>query len=213
MKRILTIGATALATAWLAHPLNAEFGKIDELRLAKNMYSAQRAWEVGDLLTVNISETTSSNKSETFKTEKDAKADADAPIFGASPAAMHHWLSSTLNKHLDIPSYKVSATMAYDGKGASSSSESLSMSFTVRVVDVLENGVLVVRGDRRVLIRNESISMVLTGLVRPWDISEENTIESSQIADAHIYYETDGEVSRGTRPGWAWRILQFISPW
>jgi flagellar L-ring protein precursor FlgH len=198
---------------FLVFPAHAEFGKIDELKLASNMYSTQRAWKIGDLLTVVVSENTSSSKSETMKTEKQIKADAEAPIFGANPAAMHHWLSSTLNKHVDIPSYKIQAASAFDGKGSTTSSEALSARFTVRVVDVLTNGVLVVRGDRKILIRNESVSTVITGLVRPRDISEANSVFSYQLADAHIYYESDGEVSRGSRPGWVWRFFQLINPW
>jgi flagellar L-ring protein precursor FlgH len=213
MKSILqTILGISLPVLFCS-PAMAEFGKLDELKLAVNMYSTQRAWRVGDLLTVVISENTSSSKSETMKTEKMIKADAEAPIFGANPAAVHHWLSSSLNKHLDIPSYKIQAASAFDGKGSTTSSEALSARFTVRVVDVLGNGNLVVRGDRKILIRNESVSTVITGLVRPRDISELNSVFSYQLADAHIYYESDGEVSRGSRPGWAWRIFQVINPW
>lgn len=211
IKSILTtLAMTAIILS--ANYVKAEFGRIDELRLANNMYSAQRAWRVGDLLTVEITESTSSTKKESFKTEKEAKADAEAPIFGANPAALHHWLSSTLNKHLDIPSYKISAASSFDGQGAASSSESLITTFAVRVVDVLENGVLVVRGQRKLLMKQDDVSMVLTGLVRVRDISASNTIDSTKIADAHIYYENGGEVSRGTRPNWFWRFFQMVNP-
>jgi flagellar L-ring protein precursor FlgH len=209
MRKIFTITVLAL----LANPtVFAEFGKMDELKLATSMYSAQRAWRVGDLLTVKVSENTSSSKSETMKTEKTIKADAEAPIFGANPSAVHHWLSSSLNKHVDIPSYKIQAASSFDGKGSATSSEALTAHFTVRVVDVLDNGTLVVRGTRRVMMKTDNFHLVLTGLVRPRDIDETNAIYSYQIADAHIYYENDGEVSRGTRGGWFWRIFMLVNP-
>jgi flagellar L-ring protein precursor FlgH len=113
---------------------------------------------------------------------------------------------------MPIAEYKIEAASNFTGSGSTNSSETLSMNFTVRVVDILENGVLVIRGDRRIVMRNESISMVLTGLVRTKDISATNTVNSNRVADAHIYYETDGEVSRGSRPGYFWRLFQFLNP-
>jgi flagellar L-ring protein precursor FlgH len=110
------------------------------------------------------------------------------------------------------PEYKIEASSKFEGDGSSNSHDSLESEFTVRVVDLLENGVMVVRGDRKVMIRQETVSMVVTGLVRTRDIDADNKVNSTRLADAHIYYETGGEVSRGTRPGYMWRIFQVLNP-
>lgn len=188
------------------------------IKLAVAMYSSQRAWKVGDLLTVSVSESTSSSKSQAMSTAKNVKADATVPTTGTELANANSPISRFTNflkrqsGKIPLAEYKVDASSSYDGSGSASSSESLNMNFTVRVVDVLDNGVLVVRGDRKVIMRSEKVSMVLTGLVRQRDITSANTVTSSQIADAHIYYETGGEVSRGANPGWVWRIFQFLNP-
>ena len=194
----------------------------ENVRLALNMYSNQRAHQIGDLITVIVSESTSAAKAEALKTTKTATAAADAPFFGTAASGGVGALSSALvNSRSSLPLsstnsagqiYKVNATSTFTGSGSSSSSESLAVTFTARVVDLLDNGVMVVRGERKILMKNESVSLVITGLVRAKDIDSKNQINSANIADAHIFYENEGDVSRGTRPGYVWRVFQYINP-
>ncbi|OGV34237.1 MAG: hypothetical protein A2020_04435 [Lentisphaerae bacterium GWF2_45_14] len=199
----------------------ADLSPNDNITLALNMYSNQRARKIGDLLTIIIEEKNTSKKTEDMKTAKTAKAQADAPIFGSSLEgsknmfqSMHQFVATASEKgYMPMgPDYKVEASSSFDGSGSTSSSDTLESEFTVRVVDVLENGTLVVRGDRKVMIRLETVSMVITGLVRTRDIDEFNKVPSTRLADAHIYYETGGEASRGARPGYAWRVFQLLNP-
>ncbi|OGV54720.1 MAG: hypothetical protein A2X49_09615 [Lentisphaerae bacterium GWF2_52_8] len=217
MKKALSIFAAASCAAGAAW---ADVTPTDNVTLALNMYSNQRARQIGDLLTVTVNESTSSSKTEALKTSKTAKADGSIPYFGdqLSNASgllqkFHNNLTTDyLGKDLPIAEYKIDASSAFDGSGSSSSAEKLNVTFTVRVVDILQNGTLVVRGDRRILMKNESVNIVFTGLVRPKDISATNSIDSTRVADAHIYYENEGEVSRGTKPGYVWRIFQYLNP-
>ena len=191
----------------------------DEIKLALNMYSNRRASQVGDLITISIREYFSSSKSETFNTEKKIKADAESPYLGQTVNAtnMFQQLANNIkrlasNGNLPISEYKIQGASNFKGSGSANSNENLQYKITARVVDVLDNGILVIRGDRRVVIRDESISVVVTGLVRNRDINNENIVLSDRLADAHVYYETDGEVSRGSRPGYFWRFFQFLNP-
>jgi len=195
----------------------------ENIRLAMNMYSNQRAHQVGDLLTVIITEATSSSKSEALSTAKSATASADAPYFGgaASSSFLSGLSSSIANSQQGLPLsranssgsiYTVNGSSTFTGKGSSSSAETLTVTFSARVVDMLENGVMVIRGERKILIKNESVSLVITGLVRTKDIDSKNQVYSYNIADAHIYYENEGEVTRGTKPGYVWRAFQYLNP-
>ncbi len=201
----------------------AAFGDEPEnVRLALSMYSNQRAHQVGDLITVVVSESTSSSKAEALATGKKATASASDPYFGTAASGGIGALSSAIvNSRSSMPLskpnadgliYSASAASNFSGTGSSSSSETLAVTFTARVVDVLENGVMVIRGERKILMKNESVSLVITGLVRAKDIDSANQISSTKVADAHIFYENEGDVSRGTRPGYGWRIFQYINP-
>jgi flagellar L-ring protein precursor FlgH len=193
------------------------FGETQNIRLALNMYSNQRAHSVGDLVTIVVKEATSSNKKEDHSTSKSVSADANSPFIGTpmdgtAMTAIRNALISGAKKNMPIAEYKIAGTSSSSGSGSTSSEESLIVTFTARVVDVLPNGVLVIRGDRKVIIRNESVNLVMTGLVRTRDIDNDNIVASTRVADAHIYYETSGEISRGSRPGYFWRIFQYLNP-
>ncbi len=217
MKKILTTAAALLTLGQLYAGDPA-----DNLRFAVNLYSVDRARNVGDLLTISIAESSDSTKNEALSTSKTAKASqaADGGWFGSPVSGatnMFQKLSNNFkrlmnNGSLPIANYEIDASSSFDGSGKSTSDDALNMTVTVRVVDKLPNGVLVVRGDRKVIMRNESINMVVSGLVRMRDIDATNTIESKRVADAHIYYETNGEASRGGRPGFVWRIFQWLNP-
>lgn len=194
----------------------------DNLRFVKNIYSVDRARDVGDLLTITVSESTTTKKTEDFSTDKTAHASQAAdggwfgqPMSGATNPfqSMSNNFKRTMNNgNLPITNYSIDANSKFSGAGEANSSDLISMSVTVRVVDKLENGVLVIRGDRRLVLRSESVNMVVTGLVRMRDITADNVIASARVADAHIYYESAGEVSRGSRPGYVWRVFQWLNP-
>jgi flagellar L-ring protein precursor FlgH len=194
----------------------------ENIRLALNMYSNQRAHQVGDLITIIVNESTSSSKAEALKTSKTATASASDPYFGTAASGGIGALSSALvNSRSSLPLskanasnniYSVNAASNFTGSGSASSAETLSVTFTARVVDILANGVMVIRGERKILIKNESVSLVITGLVRTKDIDSYNRVNSTYIADAHIYYENEGEVTRGTKPGYVWRAFQYLNP-
>ena len=192
------------------------------IKLALEFYSSQRAWRVGDLLTVQVSESTAATKSEQISTEKDAGARTGSSTTtigdneynrGRSDSAILNQVNRALSKAFSgVPSYNLNAQSDFSGKGSSSSNETFTSTFTARVTDVLENGVLVIRGERMIIMKNEKVNMVLSGLVRTRDISSSNTVESNRLADAHIVYENGGDVSKGAQPGFFWRLFQFFNP-
>lgn len=210
MRKIIGVAVLGLAAA---AGLQAGSGGTENVRLAMNIYSCQRARSVGDLLTVLVTEKTAMSKTDNMSTSKDTKAKAKAPWFGGFGFPDTNVYTEAISNDIEFPSYTIEAASSFKGVGSGSSSEQLTASYGVRVVDMLENGVLVVRGERRIQIKNESVNMVITGLVRVRDITADNTIYSSQISDAHIYYENGGEITRGSNPGWVWRIFQWVNPW
>lgn len=178
--------------------------------LAANMYASRRARETGDLITVIIDEAVSASKNTEMETSKSINASASPARFG--PEDGTDTSNMILSDAIKFPGYSAEASSGYEGSGARSSSEQFNARFTARVVDSHTNGVLVIRGERKVMLNGEKINMVLTGMVRQTDITNDNTVASSKISDAHIYYESSGEISRGSKPGWLWRAFQFVNP-
>ncbi len=86
------------------------------------------------------------------------------------------------------------------------------MNIAGRVVKVLENGNLLIEGRKQVTINDEDQYIVITGIIRPQDVSPDNTVDSKNIADARIIYTGAGVVTDKQRPGWGTRILDWIWP-
>jgi len=178
-------------------------------KLAASMYSSGRASNVGDILTVLVNEATSSSKSEKYNTKKSSSANSSAAKLSVESKLTNDVIQKFMRQ---VPSYSLGGDSSFDGSGKVSSNEGLNATFSVRVVDVLPNSVLVIRGERVVMKGKEKIVMTLSGLVRKRDVSSGNFIKSVLISDARIMYKTSGEVSRASKPGWLWKLFQYINP-
>ncbi len=177
-------------------------GAIYQAGYDMRLFEDHAARRVGDILTVTFDENTSATKQANSKASKnsDITASGSAPtIFGlASSALLGHDLATSAAYSMDRSS---------EGKGDARQSNKLSGGISVTVVDVLPNGNLRVRGEKRVTLNDGSEYIRLSGIVRPIDINVANTLSSSKVADATIMYTGDGALADTNKPGWISRIL------
>ncbi len=110
------------------------------------------------------------------------------------------------------PSVKGSAKSDFKGQGDTNREGSLVATLTARIVEVMPNGNLILAGRKELTINDEKQLLVLTGMVRPDDISSENVVLSSSLADAKVYYVGDGVIQDKQKPGWAVRAFDKIWP-
>jgi flagellar L-ring protein precursor FlgH len=165
-----------------------------------------KARKKGDTLTVVISEQASASKEATTGTKRSASASAGIPNFmGLETTFIKNWMD--LSKLINA-----STGTQYDGSGSTTRKENLSATITTRVVDVLTNGTLRIAGTRSVKVNNEDMIILLEGMVRPRDISADNMVNSSFIADARISYSGKGVVSDRQSPGWLLNIIDKVWP-
>ncbi len=191
------------------------------IKLALNMYANNRAWQKGDILTILIDESTAATKANGSTTSKASSMAMATPIVtgdinsardpkvSLSNGDITAVLANILGK---IPGISYGNSSSFTGSGSATSGETLKMNFAARVVDVLQNGNLVIRGDRTLIMQEESVNLIVTGLIRPMDVSSTNTIESTKIADAHIQYKSAGTVTTASSPGWFHKFIEFINP-
>ncbi len=166
-----------------------------------------RAHKVGDLVTINIVETSKASKKADTKTERSSSVDAGVTNF------LGYEKQLGMPKAFDNTSMiKASMANKFDGSGTTSRDESMTASITARVVKVLSDGNLFIEGTRRIRVNNETQHITLSGIIRPSDISPDNTVLSSYVADARIDYTGNGPVSDKQRPGWLARILDSVWP-
>ncbi len=174
-------------------------GSIYQSGYDMRLFEDQTAKRVGDILTVTLNEQTKANKNEDLQTQKANNMKVNAPnILGMSAAAL---LGHGLETEME-------ATRKFNGNGGSNQSNSLTGDISVTVIDVLPNGNLRVRGEKRVTLNQGDEYIRLSGIVRPVDITAGNIIPSDKVADATIMYTGDGAVADAGKMGWLARIIQ-----
>ncbi len=162
-----------------------------------------RARRVGDMLTIKLVEQTdATKKAETAVDKSNSTSITNPTILGSTPqfdTPSKLPLASTKNNTLD---FSMESAHKFDGKGDSSQSNKLTGDITVTVVEVLPNGNLMIRGEKRIGINQGNEYIKLSGIVRPADIDSTNTVESTRLADPTIVYVGDGQVADSNVMGW-----------
>ena len=167
----------------------------------KNLYSDDVAHSIGDILTINIIEESIVDN----KAKRDMeKLDARSTVFNGE-----------LGKFADIGEFGFSASSnnKLNGKADYKDERSFEDCVTVMVIDVLPtSGNLVVMGTRERTIAGDTQKIEISGVVRPSDISFNNSISSQQVANFSIVSKNSGVADSYTKPGWLGNIMNKISP-
>ena len=184
-------------------------GSIFNAAASQDLYQDSRARAVGDIVLVKIVETSNGTKKATTKTGRNSSVSADVTaLFG-----LEKWLAGK-NANFTPSSKALQAGLQndFEGDGETKRNSSVTATISARVVDITMDNNLVIRGFREVRVNNETQHIILSGIVRPKDISQDNSILSSYIADARIEYSGKGVISDKQQPGWLARGLDVIWP-
>jgi len=176
----------------------------------RDLFQDLRAFRVGDLVTINIVETSKASKKANTKTGRQSSINAGiSNLLGWEGKIGKIGVPGVFSNE---SMFKASLKNDFNGSGETSRDESMTASITARVVKVMPNGNLFIEGTRQIKVNNENQYIMLSGLIRSIDISPDNTILSSYMADARITYTGSGPVSDKQKPGWLMRAVDFIWP-
>lgn len=160
-----------------------------------------RARRVGDVINVILDEQTDATKSASTNANKGTTIGLPSPtLFGGA----------VTGRGRDLLANDISASADFAGTADSSQSNRLNGSVAVVVDKVLSNGNLWIRGQKQLTLNQGSEVVRVSGLIRPVDVTPQNTVQSNQIADATITYGGKGLLADSNRIGWLARL--FSSP-
>ena len=169
----------------------------------RSMYADHKAAHAGDILTIVVSESVTAQNSQSKKSSRDSSV-TDAVTSFLYPATGLHKGA--------LPSISLSGKAAYNGGGDISNSQSLLSRAAVLVSDVLPNGNLVIEGARVVAFSGETQYVVLHGLVRADDVASDNTVQSSNIANARVEFINEGTLTDAQKRGWFLKLYEKLRP-
>ena len=172
------------------------------------LFESLKARRVGDVLTIKVTESSTAYNGATTQTGRKSQLSGEMQGF--------------FNLEKDYPSthpffnpfskVKGGLESDFDGSGKTARSGTVTAYITARVTEVCPNGDLRIIGQRDVRVNNETQHLTVSGIVRPTDISPNNIVLSTYIADARITYSGKGVVDNRQYPGWMATVLERIWP-
>lgn len=187
-------------------------GAIYNGRQSDNWFGRVRAYNVGDLITVLLNESTQAGRLQSNNLKRESSNDVipsgltakalrlPAKIFGSKGEGALDGLN--LN----------SATIESTGTGQADQKATLTGAVAVTVVEVLSNGNLMVRGEKQLALTEGSEVIQVSGIIRPEDVSPNNTVQSRRLANAQIAYRGTGDMANATKAGWGTSALLKLWP-
>ncbi len=166
----------------------------------KPLFSDRRAMRPDDLITIIINETSNANYSSSKAYNNNATGNSTPPRlqYNGSDEAKRA-ITQELDDRTNYTFTKPSNNSTFKGGGAQSKSESLNLMITARIIKVLENGNYFILGNKEILVDGEKQIIRVSGVVRPYDVNRNNTVESKYLADAKIQYSNLGDLSNTSK--------------
>lgn len=169
-----------------------------------DMWQARRrAYNVGDVITVLLNESTQAARTLNNETSRESSNDA-------VPTGLTNQLSNLFPSTAGLKTD--GAKISNKGKGNADQTASLSGSIAVTVVEVQANGNLVIRGEKKLALSEGGEVIQVAGIIRPEDVSAINTVQSRRLANAQIAYKGAGDLANATRAGWGTSMLYKYWP-
>jgi flagellar L-ring protein FlgH len=182
-------------------PVNLSPGAIYNPGYAgRPLFEDQRPRNTGDILTIVISENINATKSSGANTKRGTSASFSGTA-GFLPGFFNH---ANLN---------TTGANQFDATGGANASNTFTGVITVTVTNVLPNGNLVVSGEKQMLINQGNEYVRFSGVVNPNTVAGDNSVLSTDVADAKIEYSAKGVIDEAETMGWLQRFFLNIAPW
>jgi flagellar L-ring protein precursor FlgH len=167
-----------------------------------------RAVRVGDFVLVHINETANATGDASTALSKNSTGTTGVDgLLGLIPALKRAYPDIDPTKLISFANQS-----AFTGSGTTARDGSLTGDIAVRVVKEMPNGDLFVEGTKVVLLNEEEYHLYISGLVRPADIAEDNSVASTRLADAQVEFTGRGDLADQNRKGWLARMLDTLNP-
>ena len=171
-----------------------------------SLFRDHRANMVGDVVTIIVTESTSAENEGKSEFEKKIGITGGVRVEGF----LDYIFPNFYHPLEPIKKMDIDPADKYGGSGKTSEGNKFTTRMSATVIEVLPNGNLVLEGSRKIKVNEENQELVFKGTVRPEDVSPQNTVMSTQVADIEIFYKGKGPVAQHNKPGLLTKIFNWI---
>lgn len=184
-------------------------------RTGPSLFADKKDLQIGDIIQVQISESLSSDA----KNEREVKRSGSTSLGGGllSPIT-NNLLNSSVNRGVNDFNktvgldFKTSSSTSNKGEAKTKLNENFSTTVSVIIEQTYQNGNYYIKGSKEMLIDGQKQQLILSGVIRPYDITPENSVSSAQVANLKILYKKEGEERDILHVPWGLRIIQMFWP-
>ncbi len=176
------------------------------------LFADLKAMNINDIVTVVISEniTQSSNAKKALSKNTQDSLGGGLITNGGSNSALKS-VTDTINGVSNI-GFQTNSTNSFSGSGTNTRDEKFTTTISARIIKILNNGNYFIEGRRELLLNGEKQIIQISGVIRPYDIDQTNTIDSKYIADAKILYKTQGDIDKSITKPWGTKFIESVWP-
>ncbi len=177
-------------------------GGIYSNRQSDAWFGRGRNYQVGDIITVLLNESTQAARTQNTDVSRESKNSLPSG-FNTKIGSLNPFLNG-----IDINNNNNSSK----GTGKADQQASLSGSVAVTVTEILANGNLIVRGEKKLGLSEGTEVIQVSGVIRPEDVGPNSTVLSRRLANAQIAYRGSGDLANATRAGWGTSLMHKFWP-
>ena len=180
---------------------------------ADTLFEDSRARRVGDIVLVKLVENTKAqNKAETSSSKKSSNDYQVTAMFNRGHAGFIPFMPIGPQPSVGLPVLDTDSASGITASGKTKRENYVTTSLATRVLRVLPGGLMEIEGAREIRVNEETEYMVVRGMIRSKDVSADNSVLSTQIADASIEYYGKGVLADKQKPGWFTRLMDNVWP-
>ncbi len=175
---------------------------------SRSFFKDQRARQIGDIVTVKVNFKDSADiANETKRARSNSDSMGVPNLFGLETQTQQVFAGANAGSLVNA----TSATSS-DGVGSVKRAETLTTNVAAIVTQILPNGNMVLEGKQEVRVNFEVRELIVGGVIRPEDIENDNTIDSTKIAEARLAYGGRGQISDVQQPRYGQQVMDVILP-
>lgn len=172
-------------------------------------FKDQRAKDIGDIITVLIDIDDEAEMDNSTQRSRSGQEGAGLDALLGYEQALNRLLPEAVN---NTNLAQADSSSSYSGNGAIEREDKIEMRMAALITQVLPNGNMVIHGKQEVLVNFEKRILAVDGVIRPEDISVQNTVQYDQIAEARVVYGGEGQISDVQQPRYGQQVYDVIFP-